>query len=172
MEYNYSHIERLRNHDEKGNITMNNNVVRIIPNGKYKATIEFYNNPKRQERGNQKEFQKLSLQYFSEKVSNMFYEEFKDDYIFIIFKLEDGTLFEPFPIKNTLQKGSILRGFFESFGYDDIKEMRKFDDDTIVGTKVIIETKKVSRRYTKKEYKANGSEKKTYPICKLVSMVG
>lgn len=162
----------MRSHDEKGNKTMENNVVREIPNGRYKAIIEFYTNPKRKERGKQEEFQKLNLQYFIDKVSkdNIFYEEMKDDYIYIIFKLEDGTLFEPLPIKNTLQKGSILRGFFESYGYDDIKEMRKFDDDTIVQSKVIIETKKVSRRYTKKELVSN-KDRKTYQISKLISMV-
>lgn len=122
---------------------MLNNVVRVIPNGKYKATIELYNNPHRQKRGNPEEWQELDLQYYIEKVSNIFYDEFKDDYIFIVFKLEDGTLFEPFPIKDTLQKGSILREFFESCGYDDIKEMRKFDDETMIKTEVVIETKKV-----------------------------
>lgn len=148
------------------------NVVRVIPNGKYNATIERYYNPNREERGNQENLQKLDLQYHSNKVSDIFYEEFKDNYIFIVFKLEDGTLFEPFPIKNTLQKGSILREFFGSCGEDDIKEMRKYDDDTFVGTEVIIETKKVSRRYTKEQLKTNTDKKKTYQISKLISMIG
>ena len=152
---------------------MKKNVVRVIPNGKHKATIEFYTNPKRPERGNQEELQELSLQYFIDKVSsdNIFYEELKDNYIYIIFKIEDGTLYEPLPIKNTLQKGSILRGFFDSLGYDSIVEMRKFDDETIVKSRVIIETKSVSKRYTKKQLNSNNSKKKTYQISKLISMV-
>lgn len=154
---------------------MKRNVVRVIPNGKHKATIEFYTNPKRPERGNQEEYQKLSLQYFIDKVSNdnIFYEEIKDNYINIIFELEDGTLYEPMPIKYTLQKGSILRDFFESLGYDDIKEMRKYDDETIIQTRVIIETKKVTRRYTLNDLEKNQIKKgrKTYQISKLISMV-
>ncbi len=132
---------------KKGNISMKRNVVRVIPNGKHKATIKFYTNPKRPERGNQEELQKLSLQYFIDKVSsdNIFYEKLKDNYINIIFELEDGTLFEPLPIKNTLQKGSVLRRYFESFGFDDIKDMRTIDDDTMIKTHLIIETKKFQK---------------------------
>ncbi len=150
---------------------MLNNVVRVIPNGQYKATIKLYNNPHREERGNPKDWQELDLQYYIERVSNMFYEEFKDNYIFIVFELEDGTLFEPLPIKNTLQKGSVLRRYFESFGFYDIKDMRTIDDDTMIKSHLIIETKKVSKRYTKEELDSNNSKKKTYQISKLISMV-
>lgn len=154
---------------------MKRNVVRVIPDGRHKATIEFYYNPNREENGEYKEFQKFSLQHSIEKASynDIYSERIKEDFVYIIFELEDGTLFEPFPIRNSLEKGSILREFFESLGYDNIEEMQSFDDDVFIKSKLVIETKKVSRRYTWKDIELNNFKKnrKTYQISKLVSMV-
>lgn len=51
--------------------------------------------------------------------------------------------------------------------------MQSFDDDVFIKSKLVIETKKVSRRYTWKDIELNNFKKnrKTYQISKLVSMV-
>lgn len=150
------------------------NIIRAIPNGKHKATIEYFANPsKKFDTGNQEQYQTLSLQYYIDKVTidNIFSEELKDDYIYIIFRLKDGTLFEPLPIRNGFKKGSVLREYFESLNYNKIKEMKEIDDDTYIKSKLIIETKKVSRKYPAKERRDKNIKKQTYQISKIISMV-